>query len=51
MSAKETGVRKDSQGLARQAMNQASDPKGEAVKPQPAYIGASGKPNFARRNG
>ena len=56
MSAKETGIRKDAQGLALGAMNQAAlsaqkEKTAQHQVAQPTYIGASGKPNFARRNG
>lgn len=53
------GKRVDANGLGRAAMNNAAAidsqatarPTGSAGKPTPAYVGASGKPNFARRNG
>lgn len=55
MTTKRTGFREDIQGLARKALNRVAPNIGEeAAKPQaptPIYVGASGKPNFARRNG
>jgi len=59
MSATETGIRKDVQGLARQAINDAvsadSNRSTAKARPVPAYEGTGSRrvgedPLFARRN-
>ncbi len=55
MSAKDPATRKDVQGQALSAMNTAANATKTSghnyAKPRPAYVGANGQANFARRNG